>query len=124
MKKASGIIALSLTVFMLLGTILFYIYKNAGTGPLHIRTLTIPGTAVAEQNQTDPVVAGLININTADVQQLATLPGIGSALAQRIVDYRTQNGPFLSPAGLLNVQGIGEKKLEQILELITTGGST
>lgn len=63
--------------------------------------------------------AGLININDATAAQLETLPGIGPVIAQRIVDYRNTNGPFPSVSALLNVEGIGEKRLSAILHLIT-----
>ena len=56
----------------------------------------------------------LININTADAQTLQTLPGIGEVLAQRIVEYRAENGPFVSVDALDNVYGIGEGKLAPI----------
>lgn len=62
---------------------------------------------------------GLININTASAAALTALPGIGDVLAQRIVDYREANGPFRTVAELTKVKGIGEKKLEAILDLIT-----
>lgn len=62
---------------------------------------------------------GLLNINTATAAELETLPGIGEVLAQRIVDYRTEHGPFSSADGLLEVSGIGDKKLEAIESLIT-----
>ena len=62
--------------------------------------------------------ASLININQASVFQLETLPGIGPALAQRIVDYRAANGPFASLEALDAVSGIGPSILENIAELI------
>jgi len=62
---------------------------------------------------------GLININTAGQAQLEELPGIGPALAQRIIDHRTKNGPFLSVEDIMVVSGIGEKRYEQLMDLIT-----
>lgn len=63
--------------------------------------------------------SGLININTAGQAQLEELPGIGPALAQRIIDHRTKNGPFLSAEDIMVVSGIGEKRYEQLKDLIT-----
>ncbi len=60
-----------------------------------------------------------ININIADKNMLKKLPGIGDVLAQRIVDYRIQNGLFSSKEEIINVSGIGEKTYESIRELIT-----
>jgi competence ComEA-like helix-hairpin-helix protein len=63
-----------------------------------------------------------VNINTATVDELVTLPGIGKAYAQRIVEYRDKNGPFKKVEDLLNVRGIGEKTFERIRDRITVGG--
>ena len=57
---------------------------------------------------------GLVNINTANVTQLTHLPGVGPAIAQKIIDYRTANGPFTSVDDLTKVPGIGAAKLAQI----------
>ena len=62
---------------------------------------------------------GRININTATASQLDSLPGIGPVLAQRIIDYREAHGPFTALAQLMQVEGIGEKRLSAILDLIT-----
>ncbi len=62
---------------------------------------------------------GLINVNTASASELEALPGIGEVLAQRIVDHRTEHGPFASVEDLLDVSGIGEAILEDIRDLVT-----
>ena len=63
-----------------------------------------------------------LNINTASEEELATLPGIGGVLAGRIVDYRTEHGPFEAEEDLLKVSGIGERKLAELDGRITAGG--
>ena len=62
---------------------------------------------------------GKININTASRSELMDLPGIGSALAGRIVDYRSQYGAFSSIDEIMKVSGIGEKRFEAIMDRIT-----
>lgn len=63
-----------------------------------------------------------LDINTATKVQLMELPGIGEIIAEQIIQYRTQNGPFADTDDLLNVDGIGEKKLLKIEPLIRAGG--
>jgi competence protein ComEA len=61
----------------------------------------------------------LVNVNTATLDQLESLPGIGPALGQRILDYRQQHGPFASVDDLVNVSGIGAKRLEDLRPVVT-----
>jgi competence protein ComEA len=60
-----------------------------------------------------------ININTANLESLSGLPGIGPELAQRVVDYRSKNGSFKTIEDLKKVKGIGEKIYEKIAPLIS-----
>lgn len=62
-----------------------------------------------------------VNINQAGVAELQELPGIGPAIAQRIVEYRDKNGPFRRVEDLLNVRGIGEKKFQRLKDRVTVG---
>ncbi|MFQ5638741.1 MAG: helix-hairpin-helix domain-containing protein [bacterium] len=61
-----------------------------------------------------PIQDRKININEASLKELITLPGVGKALAQTIIDYRIQHGPFKQIEDLLHVPGIGEKKLQKL----------
>lgn len=65
------------------------------------------------------IAPGLINLNTATAAELETLPGVGPVLAQRIVDWRTDHGPFTSVDGLSAVTGIGPKLLAGLREAVT-----
>lgn len=71
-----------------------------------------PGAGVPAPGSGGP--APLINLNTATLDQLESLPGIGPTLAQRILDHRQEHGPFRSVDDLLDVSGIGEKRLEDL----------
>ena len=67
----------------------------------------------------DPAEGSLIDINTASLERLQTLAGIGPVKAQAITDYRQGNGPFARIEDIVNVQGIGEATFESIKDRIT-----
>ena len=70
------------------------------------------------ENPDVSVTPYLINVNTADKDELDLLNGIGPALAERIIEYRTSNGPFESKDELANVSGIGPATIENIKDYI------
>ncbi len=73
----------------------------------------------AEALGPEEIDLALVNVNTAGKEELATLPGIGESLAERIIQEREENGPFAQVEDLLRVSGIGEKKLEELRDYVT-----
>jgi competence protein ComEA len=88
----------------------------ARPAPLHGASSSAGSTAASP----DPSLGRRININTASVAELEVLPGIGPALARRIVDDRTASGPFASLDHLDRVKGIGPRTIEKLRPLATT----
>jgi competence protein ComEA len=92
-----------------------------------VLVLGLVATAVSAQESARPAAkaaaasaaAGVVNLNTATVAQLETLPGIGKATAERILEYRQKNGGFKKVEDLMNVRGIGEKSFLKMKPLIT-----
>lgn len=77
----------------------------------------IPPFVVTESSSSSE----LVNINTASQAELESLPGIGPTTAQKIIQYREQNGPFVNTQDIINVSGIGPGTYERIKNLITVG---
>lgn len=84
--------------------------------------VTMPAAVEAITYQTEQSTDYRLDVNHATKSQLMELPGIGDVIAQRIVDYRSENGLFQAVDDLINIEGIGEKKLQSIVEYIKVGG--
>lgn len=78
----------------------------------------VPADATGSGGEASSPAAQPLDLNTASIAQLDTLPGIGPATAQAIVDYRSQHGRFRSVDELLNVRGIGPAKLDELRSLV------
>lgn len=95
---------------------------------LHIFTLALVilslSAAAMAAETTGSAPSGTVNINSADVTQLALLPRVGEKAAQRIIDYRTEHGPFKKATDLMQVKGIGAKTFEGLSAYIAVEGKT
>lgn len=113
-----GILVLT-GVFLLLTVVYFVLQDNPGeeysVQKQTFRTSEVGAAVRAVKSE----AAQRVNINTAGVDELQTLPGIGQVLAQRIIDSRTQYGEFRIPEDILRVSGIGQSTLSKILDYIT-----
>ena len=77
------------------------------------------GTVINSGSVSSVTAGGKININTAGEAELDKLSGVGPALAGRIIQYRTEHGPFARPEDLQNVSGIGAKTYEKMASQVT-----
>lgn len=128
MKNKVSVLLAVVTALFVGFTLGLFVGRNSGSGTVTLavpaQMQTAPTTAATAPTQTVPeeTVSFPVNINTADADTLTALPGIGRVLAERILAYRQQNGSFRAVEEIMKVEGIGEKKAEAILELITVGG--
>ncbi len=120
MKNKAIFILIAITLIFAAYAAGFYTGRNTGNSPVLISTLpqTLPATTLPSHSATQ-ASSGKININTATIEELDTLPKIGPKLAQRIINYRLTNGHFRSIEELTNVEGIGNGILDTIREYIT-----
>ena len=103
--------------------------KGADLSAVNLASLLTDGIQIVIPRAGEPGAAGggatgaggapLVNLNTATEQQLETLSGVGPVLANAIVQYRSQHGPFRAVANLLDVSGIGPATLEELRPQVT-----
>lgn len=79
----------------------------------------LPSSSTPENGSSNSENIDLININTATLEELDSLPGIGPTIAQRIIDYRDENGPFTGIDEIMNVPGVGPSTFDEIKDLIS-----
>ncbi len=89
-----------------------------------VLTLALAAALAGEAFAADPAARPQININTATAGQLQLLPRVGPALAARIVEFRTQNGPFKAPEELMRVKGVGERSFTLLEPYVVVTGET
>ena len=138
MKKPRLSILVTVTLVFVAFTAGFFLGRNGNHGGVELSVppavltepteTSVPATAAAPSETTGPTqtaetqatIVFPIDINTADADRLDALPGIGPVLAQRIVDWRTENGPFQTAEDLLQVEAIGPATLENLQNCIIT----
>jgi competence protein ComEA len=91
-------------------------YRSGSEPEVRTDSLDLPSSS---EQQDSPPTQDLVNINSATLEELDALPGIGPTTAQKIIDYRDENGPFSVIEDIMNVSGIGPATFEDIQELIT-----
>lgn len=123
---------MAIALLLLAGVILYTVFSE----PIDRRENVTPYSATTEVATTNSTTTTLevtttsaqapsstvkkkVNINTADIDELMTVKGIGKVKAQAIIDYRNTYGPFASINALCNVKGIGPKTVQKIAEMIT-----
>jgi len=84
-----------------------------------VKSASVETSVASASDGSSQTTSGIININTASLGELDSLPGIGPTYAQRIIDYRNANGGFKSTDELKNVKGIGDKTFDKFKDSVS-----
>ena len=129
MRKHNVSVLLVITVLFGAFTLGFFLGRNQTEDAVRVsvpKELTTVPTQILETippvTEESVVITFPISINEAGKAEIMALPGIGEVLADRIIAFRDEHGGFTSPEELLNVDGVGKKRFEEIVDLITVGG--
>ena len=117
MRKSAILVVLAPAIIGLAVMIGIFVGRVTAGDTIQIEKHEFPSLNTGEATNQD----GIIDINTASAEELSLLPGIGEVLAQRIVEYRERYGQFKDVKDLLKVTGIGETKLNGIIDYIKIG---
>jgi len=107
-----------LSVLLLAGATVLYLRHSRPLNKITIIEQGIKEQLTLKQVEEALKEKSMVDINIAEIEELASVPGIGPTLSVRIVKYRDACGPFYNKNDLLDVPGIGRKKLEKITEYI------
>ena len=131
MKKPH--IPLLVVITLLFGTFTLGYYLGQSRNRSQV-LISVPAEVTAPRQETvsaetaessafpELIVEYPLDLNTATLEELKTLPGIGDVYAKAILALREERGGFTQVTELLNIEGIGEKRLEAILDLVVIGG--
>ena len=113
---------LGVTLLFLVLTAGYQIGRKRVPAEFTVRTAAeaLPEETPAVRTEELPAEGAKVNINTAGAEELRTLDGIGETLAERIIAYREEHGPFAAAEDITNVSGIGEGTLEKLRDRICT----
>ena len=121
LKKAETV-AVAVTLLFAALTLGFRLGRGSVPARFSVRTVPAVTAALSDGTGETPVRAGeSVNINTAMLEDLCTLPGIGESLARRVIEYREKNGPFARIEDITRVSGIGSGILDGLRDRITVG---
>lgn len=126
MKKAGSLLLIAVTILFVGFVMGLFIGRNSAPDPLPRTSQLVSSEedspCVSESHREETVPNTMhqwrININEASLEELDLLPGIGPSLAQRILDFRSEHGPFTSLHQLTEVSGIGEATFEELKDYV------